>query len=196
MRIILAIFVAFTISLPSASSQNTAAQFYHTHKHKEGVTNFKMPGWAIWLGGGIAQGFVQDEATRASLRLARKVKKIRFMTTEGGNPISAAEVGAFVSNIRQAGYEDLIFVRQEGTTVNIIGREKKEKLKNLIIMVNEEDEFVYMDMKSRMKAEDLTDFVNTILNAKDKQEEQPLPEEEESEESESEPVVAKKAPRA
>lgn len=191
-RIIAAIIIAFTISLPSGHAQKTTAQFYHTYKHREGVTNFKMPGWAIWLGGGIAQGFARDETTRASLRMARKVKKIRFLTTEGGSPVSAAEVDAFINNIRTAGYEDLIYVKQDGATVNIMGREKKEKLKNVVILVNEEDEFVYMDLKSRMNYDDLTDFVNTILNAKDNEGEQPR----EDGEGETPPTVAEKAPRA
>ena len=151
-----------------------------------------MPGWLVWVGGGIAQGLVQDPEARAGLRLARKVKKLRFMATEDYNPITTAEVSDFVNNIRSAGYEDLLQVKEGGSTVHILSREKKEKLKNLVILVNDEEEFVFMDMKSRLKYEDLSELVNTILksdNMKKEQEEQPA-------ENEEEPVVAKKAPRA
>ena len=194
MRISIVLLALF--SLFSCSSPKTTAQFYHTHKHKEGVSNFKMPGWLVWIGGGIAQGLVQDPEARAGLRLARKVKKLRFMATEDYNPITTAEVSDFVNNIRSAGYEDLLVVKEGSSTVHILSREKKEKLKNLVILVNDEEEFVYMDMKSRLKYEDLSELVNTILKAEnmktaEEKEEQPA-----ESGGEEEQVEAKKAPRA
>lgn len=194
MRISIVLLALF--SLFSCSSPKTTAQFYHTHKHKEGVSNFKMPGWLVWIGGGIAQGLVQDPEARAGLRLARKVKKLRFMATEDYNPITTAEVSDFVNNIRSAGYEDLLQVKEGGSTVHILSREKKEKLKNLVILVNDEEEFVFMDMKSRLKYEDLSELVNTILKAEnmktaEEKEEQPA-----ESGGEEEQVEAKKAPRA
>lgn len=191
MRISLAILILFAIGLSSCGTPKTTAQFYHTHKHKEGVTNFKMPGWLIWIGGGIAQSAVQDPNAKAGLRLARKVKKLRFMATEGDNPITAAEVSDFITNIRSTGYEDLLIVQDGSSTVHMLSREKKEKLKNLVILVNDEEEFVFMDMKSRLKYEDLTGLANSFL--KNKEEEKPA---EEPAEEQNEPVMAEKKPRA
>ncbi len=193
MRISLAILILFAIGLSSCSTPKTTAQFYHTHKHKEGVTNFKMPGWLIWIGGGIAQSAVQDPNAKAGLRLARKVKKLRFMATEGDNPITAAEVSDFITNIRSTGYEDLLIVQDGSSTVHMLSREKKEKLKNLVILVNDEEEFVFMDMKSRLKYEDLTDLANSFLK-KNKKEDEPT--EQPAEDQKDEPVMAEKKPRA
>ena len=175
----------------SCGSPKTTAQFYHTHKHKEGVTNFKVPGWLIWVGGGIAQGFVSEPDARAALKLARKVKKLRLMVAEDYNPITTAEVNDFISNIRSNGFDDLIYVKDAESTVHILSREKKDKLRNLVILVTDEEEFVFMDMKSRLKYEDLSEFVNTILSGKE-----PEPEEQPAEGEESEPIVAKKIPQA
>ena len=155
-----------------------------------------MPGWLVWVGGGIAQGLVQDPEAKAGLRLARKVKKLRFMATEDYNPITTAEVSDFVNNIRSAGYEDLLQVKEGGSTVHILSREKKEKLKNLVILVNDEEEFVFMDMKSRLKYEDLSELVNTILKAENMKTEEEQKQEEQPAESGEQPVVAKKEPRA
>ena len=190
--IIIAILGLFTLSLSSCSSPKTTAQFYHTHKHKQGVTNFKVPGWLVWMGGGLAQSLVQDPEAKAGLRLARKVKKLRFMATEGDNPITAVEVSDFVSHIRTSGFEDLIMVKEGSSTVHILSRERKDKLRNLVILVNDEEEFVYMDMKSRLKYEDLSELVNTILESEGAGQREPTPEESEGEE----PVVAKKSPQA
>ena len=194
MRFLIAIFALFALS--SCNSPKTTAQFYHAHKHKEGVTNFKVPGWLVWMGGGIAQGFVQDPDTKAALRLARKVKKLRFMATEDYNPITTAEVNEFVNHIRGNGFEDLIMVREGSSTVHILSREKKEKLRNLVILVNDEEEFVFMDMKSRLKYEDLSELVNTILKAENMKTEEEQKQEEQPAESGEQPVVAKKEPRA
>ena len=85
-------------------------------------------------------------------------------------------------------------VKEGSSTVHILSREKKEKLRNLVILVNDEEEFVFMDMKSRIKYEDLSELVNTILKSENMKKEQD--EEEQPAEANEEPVVAKKAPRA
>ncbi|MCO6493249.1 MAG: DUF4252 domain-containing protein [Phaeodactylibacter sp.] len=195
MRFAILILVFFTLSWNPGSAQKPTTLFYHTHKHKEGVTNFKMPGWLIWLSGGIARGFAREPEAKAGLKLARKVKKLRFLVAEDGSPISSAEVNEFITDIHSSGFEDLLVVKEGSSTVHILSREKKEKLKNLVILVNDEEEFVYMDMKSRLKYEDLSELVNTILKAEnmktgEEKEEQP------AESREEDPALAEKAPRA
>lgn len=196
MRFTILILAFFTLSWSPCGAQKPTTLFYHTHKHKEGVTNFKMPGWLIWLGGGIAQGFAREPEAKAGLKLARKVKKLRLLATEDGSPITSAEVNEFITDIHSSGFEDLLVVKEGSSTVHILSREKKEKLKNLVILVNDEEEFVYMDMKSRLKYEDLSELVNTILKAEnmktaEEKEEQPA-----ESGGEEEQVEAKKAPRA
>ncbi len=192
MRFILILLAAFTLSLSSCNSPKTTAQFYHAHKHKEGVTNFKVPGWLMWMGGGIARGFVHDEQARAGLKMAKKIKKIRLMVAEGYNPIAAGEINTFVNHIRANGYNDLLFVRSDdGTAVHLLAREKKDKLNNLVLMVSEEDEFVYFDIKTRITYDGLNELIEAVMD-KDKAPETEAPEPPAEAEEE---IIAKKIPQ-
>jgi hypothetical protein len=160
----LVIVTIFALGLSSCSSPKTTAQFYHTHKVKEGVKNFKIPGWLMWLGGGIAKASVKDPDAKVALKLAKKVGKMRILVSEDANVIDNREIMSFIGHAEKRGYEPLIQVRDGETLVNIMARDKKDKLKNLLIMVSEEDSFVFLDMKSRIKYEEISDLINYFIN--------------------------------
>ncbi len=145
-------------------AQHPAADFYRQYKREEGVRNFKIPGWLIWFGSGVAYDIVQDEDTKAVLRLARKVKKLRLMFAEDTNPISTTAVNHFVSESRRSGFADLIYFRDGQTTVNIMGKIKKDKFKDIVIMVQDEGEFVFFHMKSNIRMKHLSETINMFLN--------------------------------
>lgn len=152
------------ISATIVQAQRPAAEFYRQNKHLEGVRNFKIPGWLVWFGSGIAYDMVKDEDAKVALKLARKVKKMRFMIAEDQNPIPTASVNNFVSESRRSGYADLIYVRDGATTVNVMGRIKKnDKFKDLVFMVQENDEFVFFHMKSNIKMKDLSEMINHFM---------------------------------
>lgn len=156
--------------LTSCSSPGTVAGFYQKHKRKKGVRNFKMPGWAIWVGSGLAHDIVKDEETRLALRLAKKVKKLRFMMAEEETAISSYDIKAFVNEIKSKDYDELIYVKDGPTSVNALVKEKNGKLKDLVFVVKDEDEFFFASMKSNLKMEDITEAIQTYAgkNARDK----------------------------
>jgi len=177
----LVIIAIFMLGFSSCSTPKTTAQFYHTHKVKEGVTNVKIPGWLMWLGGSIAKGAVKDSDAKAALKLAKKTGKMRLLVSEEPGTISNEEVLNFLGHAKKRGYQDLIQVRTGETLVNILARDKKEKLKNLMIMVNEEDTFVFLDLKTRIKYDDLSELINYFINREEEKEkeQQEAPEKEE-----------------
>ena len=183
MRLILFACLLSGFAFTSCSSPKTTAQFYQQYKHREGVTNFKMPGWLVWLGGGIAYNSVRDEEAKMFLRLARKVGKMRFMASEDDTAIAPDEINAFLANIRQNGYEDLLQVKDAESNFTILVRDKDQKLKNLVILGFDDGELFFFDLKSRLKYDDITDIVNHIISGerRKKKEEERLKEAEEAE---------------
>ena len=166
----------FAVAFSSCSSPRTPAQFYHTHKVNQGVKNFNLPGWLVWMGSGIAKPMVKNPEAKAALKLAKKTGTIRILVSEENSLVSNSEINTFVSNIKRSGYEDLIQVRQGQTVVNILARDKKDKLRNLLILVKEEDTFVFLDMKTRIKYKDLAELINGYMNKEKgdlKEEEEP-----------------------
>lgn len=164
--LILGLFV-----LSSCSSPSTSGAFYSKYKHTQGVQNMKVPGWVIWMGSGIARPFVKDKEVRAGMRLAKKVKKLRFLMAEDANPIPYADVQNFVGNLRNNNYDDLIYVKEQGMMVTIMAKDNKEKIKDLLVLVHEEDEFVFFSAKTNIKYDDLSDMIQTFLQDVKEQEE-------------------------
>lgn len=160
------IIIALLVLSSSVSiAQSPAVQFYRQNKRLENVRNFKIPGWLIWVGTGIAHDITKNEETKAILKVGRKVKKLRLMIAEDNNPIPASSVSNFVSESRRDGFADLIYVRDEGTTVNIMGKIKKnDKFKELVFLVNEDDEFVFFQMKSSIRMKDLQELINVFMD--------------------------------
>lgn len=146
-------------------AQRPAVEFYRQHKRLENVRNFKIPGWLIWVGSGIAYDITKNEETKALLKVGRKVKKLRLMIAEDNNPIPAAHISNFVTESRQNGFADLIYVRDGETTVNIISKIKKNnKFRELVFLVSENDEFVFFHMKSNIKMKDVQELINAFMD--------------------------------
>ena len=158
----------------SCGTPNSVAGFYQKHKRKKGVRNFKLPGWAVWVGSGLAHDMVKDEDAKIALRFAKKVKKLRIMVAEEETAISSYDIKEFVNEIKSKGYDDIIYVRDGETSVNTIAKAKDGKLKDLVFLVKDEDNFVFFSMKSKIKVEDLNELIQTYLGkiTKDKKDEE------------------------
>jgi hypothetical protein len=132
--------------MSSCGSPREARQFYREYKRHEGVT----------------KDIVKDEEARIALRFARKIKRLQFMSVENslGIPPQAAE--SFVAGLRAKNYEDLIYVRDEETTINVMSRGKDDRLRHLIVLVNEEDEFVYCYVRTNIKARDIAKLARQL----------------------------------
>lgn len=170
MRSLLFLFCTAAFGLTSCSSPKTTAQFYQTHKKQPGVVNFKLPGWVMWLGGGIVYNSVKDEDTKVALRYARKIGKFRMLASEKGASLPESELNAFVNHIKDNGYEDLLQLDSPEASVHIMARDRKNKIKNLLLVVRDEDGFVFMDMKSRIKYAEISDLINYFIQMGKKKE--------------------------
>ncbi|NRA50719.1 MAG: DUF4252 domain-containing protein [Phaeodactylibacter sp.] len=172
MRFPILLFCVFAFALTSCSSPKTSAQFYQTHKKQPGVVNFKLPGWVMWLGGGIVYNSLKDEEAKVALKYARKIGKLRMLASENGSSLPESELKSFVSHIQKSGYEDLIQVDTPDSSVRIMARDRKDKIKNLMLLVRDEEGFVFMDMKSRIKYSEISDLINYFIQMGEKEEEQ------------------------
>jgi hypothetical protein len=158
---LLTVVAAFFLS--SCGSPAPVSSFYQEHKGKEGVRNMTIPGWLLYIGTGLAYNMVHEEEARMALRFGKKVKRLQFMIAEDHNPISSADIDAFIHRIRQDDFEDLIYVRDEHTRVNVFVREKNAKLKHLIFLINDQSDFVFLNIRSNIKIQDIVDLVNYYM---------------------------------
>jgi len=161
-KIFLLLLFLFPIVLEAQSP--SINKFYREHKRDKGTINASLPGWLIKLGVGIARPFVDDEEARIALRLARKVGKTKFLIAEEDEGrISQGEYMKLIRNVKKEGYEEWLTVRDEGDNVTILSRIKKDKINRMLIVVREEDSFIMMSMKTKIKPKHLSQMINDIM---------------------------------
>ena len=137
-------------------SQSSINQFYNKYKFDEGVTKVSLPGWLIRIGTGIAKNHVDSEEEKAALDLAKHIRKMKVLVMEEGNSVDPKDLKKMINKANtKHNFSDLIKVRSADTNVNIMIREKKDKIKNMLIVVDEEDEFVMLSLKTSLKIDDL-----------------------------------------
>jgi len=163
MRNLLPLIFLFSFSISAISQNSCIKKFYHEHKKEEGIRNFMIPGFLIWFSTGIANEIVDGEEAKTFLKFAKKFKTIRLLVQNDNNSISKVDYNQLIFDAKKGNYEELISVKEKGKTFHIMGREKKDKLKNLLILVSSEDTFVMMSMKTKIKIKDLNSLINDLM---------------------------------
>lgn len=163
MRNLLPLIFLFSFSIPAISQNSCIKKFYHEHKKEEGIRNFMIPGFLIWFSTGIANEIVDGEEAKTFLKFAKKFKTIRLLVQNNHNSISKVDYNQLIFDAKKGNYEELIYVKEKGKTFHIMGREKKDKLKNLLILVSSEDTFLMMSMKTKIKIKDLNSLINDLM---------------------------------
>lgn len=146
-------------------AQSSVAEFYHKFKKQENVTNFKLPGWLVWIGTGLVYNSIRDEETRTWLRLSRKMGKIRLLQCENSNSITQEDVSSLVNNLKSSsGYDDLVYVRDEDSNFNVMIREgAKGRLKELLVVGSDDGETVLFSAKTRLRMKDINEVLDHYL---------------------------------
>lgn len=181
-------FICFSLS---ATAQNRAIKkFYHKYKKEDNTVNFVLPGFLVWFGTGMANEIVKDEEAKIFLRFAKKFKTMRLLVMEDQNTITAEDYNNLIAGVKKNNYEELISVKQKGTQIHIMGRGNSKKFKNLLILVSEEDSFVMMNMKTKIKPKDLNRLINDLMKLEKVKEK--IKKEEKPKEEETPPPTEKK----
>lgn len=152
--------------LPLFATAQTVSinEFYRKYKHADAEkVAVSLPGWLVKLGIGIAKTQVKDREEKEILNALKKVGKVRVITFENANPIQEKDLDRLINGVRRERFEDLIMVREKQTKVNIMMREKRKMVRNLLILVNEEDTFTMVSLKTKLKYDEIEEFINKAI---------------------------------
>ncbi len=163
MILFLVIFLPF-----SMMGQRSTKKFYHKYKKSANTINFAIPGFVMGLGASIARKHVEKE-DRLAFELTKSIKSARFMVMEETNLVSQKDYTELIAGLKKRDkMEDLISIRADGAKVNIMVREKRKHISNLLILVSEEDTFVMVSLKTRLRYKDLNKFLKEIMKSDEK----------------------------
>lgn len=156
------LFFLLLLGHPKLLAQDPGQGFYRDFKRTEGVINLKLPGWLVWLGGGLAYHSVKDPETRAVLQLAQKVRGIRFLYSETAAGIAPEALSGLHHQLERGGYEPLIQIRDEDTQISISGKIKGPTFDRLVVLIRDGEEFVFLQAKSRLKAKHIAQLIRKL----------------------------------
>ncbi len=139
----------FLVTLPMLSfGQKSIRQFYNKYENHENATAVNIQGVLIKAAVFVAKDFEGDD-------LVKKIKHLRVLAMENGNPVDNKDVQSLVTNLKKENFEDLMTIRDGTTNVRFLMREEKEKIKNILIIVQEYDEFVLVSLDCDISWKDL-----------------------------------------
>ena len=164
MKNILFVSVFLFLSM-NGQAQKSVRKFYHKVNRSEETVKMTLPGFLIHMGAGIARKQVDEEPeAKLALEMTKYIKSIKIVVAEDQSTISQDDYSKFIDIARNKDkFSDLIMVKDGETNVNIMMRGNSRKIKNLLILVNDGDEFVMLSMKTSLKYKDLNKFLKAIM---------------------------------
>jgi hypothetical protein len=150
--LILFSLVCFSTSI---FAQQSLHKFYNKYKNEEDVTSVKVQGWMIKSILAFTEDFEGEE-------LAKKVTKLSVLVIENRNPVSAKDLTNLIAEVKADDFEDLMTIREGTTNVRFMIKENGKKIKNLLVLISDVDEFVMISLECNLLWDDLQniDFKN------------------------------------
>lgn len=167
-NILFLVLIALMLPL-GVQAQKSVRKFYQQVRKTEGNVKMTLPGFLIHMGAGIARNKLKDDPdAQLALEMTKYIKNIKVAVMEEST-ITQKEYHRFVDIARKKDkFDDLIMVKDGETNVNIMIRGNKRKIKNLLILVNDGNEFVMLSMKTTLKYKHLNKFLSAILKNENK----------------------------
>lgn len=144
----LLLLLCLTTFSGSLFAQKSVKRFYNKYKHAENVTNVKVQGWMIKS----VLTFVEDFEGQD---IVKKVTKLRVLSMENGNAVSKKDLNNLIQGVKSEDFEDLMTIRDGTTNVHFMIRDNERKIKDLLVIVSEADEFVLISIECNLKWKDL-----------------------------------------
>ena len=149
------LLILLGIVLISSCSRSPVHSFIDEYNQEDHTMSLTVPGWLVRAGSNAAFKEMADDEDQAGLReIAQSLGKIRVMVAqEGVVPIIA--VKDLVIAARDNRYEEYVTVRQKNKIVNVMVRQDDDIVKNLLVLVSSDEEFVIAHIDSDLSMKEL-----------------------------------------
>ena len=149
------LLILLGIVLISSCSRSPVNSFIDEYNQEDHTMSLTVPGWLVRAGSNAAFKEMADDEDQAGLKeIAQSLGKIRVMVAqEGVIPIMA--VKDLVIEARDNQYEEYVTVRQKNKIVNVMVRQDDDIVKNLLVLVSSDEEFVIAHIDSDLSMKEL-----------------------------------------
>lgn len=161
---LLLLFVGTTVA-HAQKSERVIHKFIKEHRRGDENFAIKIPGFLIDLGAKIGQLSTEEEEEKAAFRLLREFGTTRFVTFLNDDFRKPRQsIGNLLYSLENYhDYERWAEVRTDsGEKVTLSVRYRKEKIENLLAIVDEGDRTVVVSARADLTADELGRIVNDL----------------------------------
>ena len=97
--------------------------------------------------------------------VVKEIEKMKFLRVEKTEDFLATEYKALVESYEDESYEDLMTMRSDGMNVNVLIREEGKVTKGLIIMANDEEQFMLLDVLGNVPLDSVAELLSYVQSA-------------------------------
>lgn len=154
-------FLITTLSFSFAQTRHIDA-FYKKYK-RGNPAHVSLGGGLIRFAALVGKPFVEDEVEKRALNLARRTRGIKVLVSDALS-ISAKDYKALMAGLREDNFDQYMMIRSEDTKANILIRERKDRIRNVFIIAEEEEEFVMVSLETNIHYEELEALINLAID--------------------------------
>ncbi|MEE9439366.1 MAG: DUF4252 domain-containing protein [Saprospiraceae bacterium] len=143
--------------LSIGSAQNSVNLFIDELKSDDSSIAFTFPGWLLRFG--INQAIDDDiEYEKGYEDIVDGIKKLRILNTKNLKHKRLQNLSYAISNFKEKdGFEDYARIRDNGKNVIVLVKEDNMRIKNLLVMIEGDKDFLIFNMKTDMDLQQLKD---------------------------------------
>lgn len=146
-------FLFFTWHVQAQTSKLNA--FREKYKQNEDAKVVTVKGNLFQLIGEMASN-IEDEEGEVLQRLAENINGIEMLSIPlYKSGLMPDEISGLRNDLARNNFEEFITLRDGETKVNVLAQGKTEEVKNMVVLMEEEDEFVLMHVKGTISMKDV-----------------------------------------
>lgn len=125
------------------------------------ITKVNLPAWI--MKSAIRQSLKAEGMPKEVKRLMKKIDDIDVLVVENANP---KIINKYVRKISKTGMQELISINTEGTNMKVYSASgtPDNVIKDFILAVKEEEEYIYVKIKGSFTIEDVAQIINAEAN--------------------------------
>ncbi len=154
--ILLTTTLLLLVCCSTTHARNGLQRFFANHNSDDNVVSVKLPKLLLKF-------IPKDDEARAVLRY---LKSLRVFQLEALNGKRSAVVGELEEALAQDSYESLLQVNDKGERVNIYISQDGDRIHELLIMVDSDQELVVAQAKTKITFDQLTRMINDYQSDK------------------------------
>ncbi|MBC9933383.1 DUF4252 domain-containing protein [Chitinophaga qingshengii] len=141
-------------------------EFRNKYRGKAEVVSVRLGSFPLRIAG-FVMSFSNDKDVKTLRPILKDVRKIKVHTIENWRErnVSSEDVATLMHKLQDRDhFETLMEVRDKGTLVHILNKGKDDELGNVVMLIQEEGEFVMVNLRTSLKIADVNRLINQFAS--------------------------------